>query len=140
MNLFKAVYQEYIVEKSKLTDAQVRQVRSIITKMSEEGKMSSEIIAHLQNKFSKLSEKWKAERAFWTEKKRIDATDIKDKAEDLDFERFRILPNTGACPECIRFSNNGKKIFNSRADMVYKGRPAPPIHPGCYCLVLPVVD
>lgn len=139
-NIFKAFWKNEVRFEKKLTTDELGQVRNQIKELQQKGKISSKIIAALQEKFpAKLGEQWEAERAYWTEVKRLEMDKIKDDAESLGLKKFRIQPNTGACDICLKFSQNGSKIF-TESQLTVKGRPVPPVHPQCFCLLLPVVD
>ena len=126
-------------EKTKLTAEELDEIRDNIQVLEAEGNISSAIIQYLQDNYPKLNERWKAERAYWTESKRIDSVDIKDNSKELGIKKFIIMPNTGACPLCRKVSGNGRKVF-TRKELTFKGRGIPPIHPNCYCIILPHVD
>jgi hypothetical protein len=106
----------------------LRKIREIIIEMEADRIPSREIISYLQENFSELSELWKAERAYWTEVKKLESNNILNDAEDLGIQKFRIVPSPNACPLCKKVSGNGKRIFTKKEiDGVL------PIHPNCYC-------
>jgi len=135
LNKFAKFWREEIRFEKKLSMRELSAVRADISRLNELGKLSSQIIVYLQRKYPKLSEAWKAERAYWTETKRMQTTEVKDDAEELEIDKFRVLPNINACPICIKLSGNGKKIFSKKS--LDK---EPPYHPNCYCILLPVLD
>lgn len=130
---WKSQYGDVIL-KARLTTDELQDIREMIKSLS--GKSSSVAITYLQKHFDKLSERWKAERVYWTESKRMDTKEVKADSQELGFDKFRIKPNINACEACKSFSDNGSKVFNKNEN-VYKGRVAPPIHPNCYCILLP---
>ncbi len=123
----------------KLTGDQLDSVRQDIKKWQDEKYKSSEIIGKLMRKYSDLKEKWKAERVYYTEVKRFESKEIKIDSQDVGYNKFRIIPSPNACPLCIAVSKDGNKIFKGK-DLIYKGRGIPPIHPNCYCQLVPVDD
>lgn len=132
---FTKFWREEIRFEKKLTSRELNAVRADISRLNSQGKLSSQVISYLQRTFPKLSERWQAERAFWTETKRMQTTEVKNDAEELEIDKFRVLPNINACPLCLRLSGNGKKIFSKK-----NLDKEPPYHPNCYCVLLPVLD
>jgi len=127
----------YGIEKSKLTKGEIVEVREKISQLQSRGLSSSKIISELQ-KMPKLSERWKAERAYWTESKRDDSELVGDAGEDLGLTEYKVILSPSACPFCVKKTDNGSKIFK-QTDIEKGGYGhIPPFHPNCYCITIPV--
>lgn len=126
----------YVIEKAALTASELKSVQKTIAELQAKRLPSSKIIAHLQTINKKLAEQWKAERAYWTEVKRSESDSIKSAGDDLDVEKYRIILSPNPCPICKAFADGGRRRFTMR-QLVYKGREAPPVHPNCFCILLP---
>lgn len=133
-NVFLEFWKQFIFEK-KLTSAQLEQVRTIIRDLEGQKIPSSKIITTLQEKFPDLAERYQAERAYWTESKKMEVKIIEEGAKELEYKQFKIVPSPGACPLCKHVSGSGDKIFN-KSDLKHEGKPIPPIHPNCFCVLL----
>jgi hypothetical protein len=137
-NRLKKFWQQRF--EKKLDREDLESVRFDIKRLQDKGMISSKIIDYLQRSYpSNLSERWQAERVYWTETKRMESLMIANDAEDLGIKYFRILPNANACRQCRQFSQDGTKIF-TQDQLIKDGKPIVPIHPGCYCLILPLPD
>jgi hypothetical protein len=121
----------------KLNQQEIKQIDNDIERLKPT-KNSSEIITYLKRKYPKINEQYEAERAFWTETKKLDALRIKEEAKALGEDLFTIEPNTGACEFCLQFTQNGTKVFKA-SELFLNGRPIPPLHPGCFCLLKPYI-
>ena len=130
--------EEIILKSSdRLTKGELIDVQNTIHKLQGQGKSASSIIKYLQDHNKKLVEKYKAERAFWTEVKRMDSEDIIDASEDLDLEEFKVILSPHACDICTKKTRNGTKVFkNSEITKDGYGH-VPPFHPSCYCILIP---
>lgn len=131
---------EMTIEKfvdDRLSEKELMKVRDIIAIMQAKGLPSNNIIKALQNINSKLMEKWKAERAYYTEVKRQDTRIVVNASKDLDIHKYRVVLSPHACPICVAKSNNGKKIFSTAEVSKGEGQFVP-WHPNCFCVVLPV--
>lgn len=127
-------------EKAKLTKTEIAQVREKIEQLQSKGTSSSKIITALQKLNPKLSERWKAERAFWTETKREDTGIVGEAGEYIGFEEYRVILSPHPCKLCIDKTNNGSKIF-SQKDIEKTGYGQfVPWHPNCYCVAVPYVS
>lgn len=141
-NLFREFWKaentgEFFEKKESLTKAEIAEIQAKIAELQKKGLPSSKIITALQNFNVKLSERWKAERAYWTETK-VDDTDLVVNAgEDLGISKYKIILSPNPCPICVRKTNNGSKIFKS-SDLKKSGYGhVPPFHPNCYCILIP---
>ena len=124
-------------EKSKLTKAELMKVRDTIAKLQEKGMPSSKIISALQKLNGKLTERWKAERAYWTEVKRDDTKVVGQAGDDMGFDDYKVILSPNACKTCVAKTDNGRKIFKT-ADLEKSGYGhVPPFHPNCYCILIP---
>lgn len=123
---------------SKLTKEELMEIRSFISKMQDKGMPSTKVIAHLQTMNKKLIEKWKAERAYWTESKMVDTKIVGQASKELDINTYKMILSPHACPICISKTDSGKKIFKN-SDLKKSGYGhVPPFHPNCYCVMLPI--
>lgn len=137
--VWKETFQGNSFEKARLTKSELRDMQGIIARLQKRGVPSSKIITALQKANGKLSERWKAERVFWTETKRDDTDKIGEAGEELDFERYRVILSPNACPVCVRKSDNGRRVFKQQ-DIEKAGYGhVPPFHPNCYCIIIPTV-
>lgn len=125
-------------EKAKrLSKSELMEVQRTITRLQKRGLNSSRIITALQKENKKLSERWKAERAFWTSVKSSDTQKIAEAGEELDITKYKVILSPSACETCISKTDNGRKIFkNSDLEKSGYGH-VPPFHPNCYCIVIP---
>ncbi len=121
----------------RLNKQEIEGVSETIQRMQKQGAPSSQIITAL-HKNPKLSERYKAERAYWTAVKRDDTEKVGLAAEELDFDKYRVILSPNACHECIKKTNDGAKIFKN-ADIAKSGYGhVPPFHPNCYCIMIPI--
>lgn len=126
-------------EDTKLTEKEVVEVQDIIARMQSEGKEAFRIIKYLQQWNSKLSEYWKAKRAFETEDKRINTASTVVSSRDEGDYKFKCLLSPNACPICIKKTNDGQKTFDARQINKDGWGHVPPFHPNCYCVLIPKV-
>lgn len=123
--------------KARLTKAELVEVQRTIARLQKKGLPSSKIITALQKKNAKLSERWKAERAFWTETKRDDTEVVADLGEEVGFSDYKVILSPNACKTCREKTDGGRKIFKT-ADLHKSGYGhVPPFHPNCYCILIP---
>ncbi len=124
-------------EKAKLTKAELVVIQNTIKTMQDRGYTSSKIIDALQKKNAKLSERWKAERVFYTESKRDDTQIVGEMGDEVGFTEYKVILSPNACKTCIAKSDNGRKIFKN-SDIAKAGYGhVPPFHPSCYCILIP---
>lgn len=124
------------VEKS-LSQTELKTIREFIKQSELEGRSTQSIIEWLRKRYTDNNLKWEAERIYWTESKRIERDSILQDAKALGITKFRIVPSPNACPVCLAFSDSGNRVFD-RSNIIYKGHAAPPVHPNCNCLVVPL--
>jgi len=121
-----------------LTKAEIVAVQNKIAELQSKGFPSSRIIASLQKFNGKLSEKWKAERAYWTEVKVDDTQTVAGLGDDIGISKYRVVLSPNACKICREKSQEGSKIFkNSDLEKSGYGH-VPPFHPNCYCILIPI--
>lgn len=141
-NLFREFWKaenfgEIFEKKVALTKAEIIEVQNKIAELQKKGFPSSKIITALQNFNGKLSERWKAERAYWTETKVEDTDLIGISGKDLGISKYKVILPLRACPVCVKKTNNGRKVFKS-SDINKSGYGhVPPFHPNCYCVLVP---
>lgn len=124
-------------EKARLNKTELQSVHNRIANLQKKGWPSSKIISAIQKMNSKLSERWKAERVYWTEVKRDDTTIVGDAGDDLGIDKYTVILSPNACKTCIKKSDNGRKIFKT-SDITKGGYGhVPPFHPNCYCILVP---
>jgi hypothetical protein len=143
MNTFKEFwkiqndYEKSFSGDKALSVNELKKVQQIIKTLQDKGLPSSKIIVALQQEVSKLSEKYKAERAYWTEVKRDDTKTVGELGEDLGISKYQVILSPSACKICRNKTENGKKIFKN-SDIAKSGwGHVPPFHPGCYCIIIP---
>jgi hypothetical protein len=145
MNLFAEMWKmqmhgiEPFEKAAKLSKSELIEIQNKIAEMQKKGIPSSKIITALQKTNGKLSERWKAERAYWTTVKRADTSLIGEAGEEMDITKYRVILSPNPCKECISKTRNGSKIFKT-ADIEKVGwGHVPPFHPNCYCLLIPQI-
>ncbi len=115
-----------------LSETEIDELGNKIEQFEDKRVPSSKIISWLQNaKPSKLGEKWKAERVWRTESKKIESEAIVDDADELGYTKFRISLAPDACELCRKLAGNGEKIFDS-SELTKDGTPIIPHHPNCF--------
>lgn len=128
----------FLKSKNKLTEKELRDIQNTIRDMQKRGSNASSIIKYLQDHNAKLTEKYKAERAFYTELKRLDTQQVKTSGKYLDLDQYKVILSPHACEECVDKTENGRKIFKS-SDLKKTGYGHyPPFHPNCYCVLIPI--
>lgn len=129
-------HDDYLI-KSALTRQEISSIRKTISELTSKGLPSSKIITQLQKTNSKLNERWRAERVYWTESKKQDTELVGNAGDNLDVEKYQVILSPSACETCRKASDNGKKIFKT-SDLKQSGYGhTPPFHPNCYCIIIP---
>jgi hypothetical protein len=138
MSLFKNFWKLNGNTDVALTEKEIVEVQNKIHDLQKQGYPSSVIIKNLQNYNAKLTEKWKAARAYWTEVKHQDTELVGDIGEDLGISKYKVILSPHACAICKSKTSGGRKIFSYK-DIQKSGEGgSPPFHPNCYCIVFPV--
>jgi len=143
MNTFKEYWKvqqghEIFEKKASLSQAEILEIQKKIAEMQKKGFNSDRIISALQRFNGKLSERYKAERAYWTEVKSKDTELIGEAGEELDISKYKVILSPNACPICREKTQQGSKVFKG-ADLEKAGYGhVPPFHPNCYCIMYPV--
>ncbi len=128
----------FLKSADKLSEKEIRDIQNTIRDMQNKGANASKIIKYLQDHNDKLKDKYKAERAFWTELKRLDTKQVKVSGNYLDIDKYKVLLSPHACPMCREKTNDGRRIFKS-SDFKKAGYGhVPPFHPNCFCVLIPV--
>lgn len=123
---------------AKLSKSELVQIQRMIGNLQKKGYISSDIITALQKANSKLSEKWRAERAYWTEVKKLDTNTIGEIGDELDLSDYQVILSPNACEKCREKTENGSKIFKN-SDIQKSGYGhVPPFHPNCFCIMIPI--
>jgi SPP1 gp7 family putative phage head morphogenesis protein len=123
-------------DKSKLSRKELKNIRRTLKDFLAQGYSENKMADKLSDKRKKLKEDWKADRVVQTEMTRINTQRVRRAAKKEDIELFKIILDPGACEECRRFTNNGKRIF-TRDEMKRDGRLIPPHHVNCRCKLVP---
>lgn len=142
MNLFKEFWKsengkEIFEKKTSLTKSEIFEIQNKIAELQGRGYPSGKIITALQKFNSKLSERWKAERAYWTEVKVDDTGIVGETGDELGISKYKTILSPHPCPICVKKTENGGKVFKS-SDLEKAGYGhVPPFHPNCYCVLIP---
>ena len=137
MTKFQKFWKEFNKEET-LSENEIKWARFQIGLWYNKEINRKELIKRLKT-IEKLDENWKIQRVLRTETKISESREERIDAEDEDIDKFHIIPSPGACETCIKFSNNGKKVF-SRKGIKKNGRNVPPIHPNCNCVLEGIYD
>jgi hypothetical protein len=129
--------EKFMKTDDKLSQEEIREVQKYIEKLQSQGQKATDIIKKLQNYNDKLSEYYKAKRAFETENKNAQSKEIINSASNLDINKFKVMLNPNACKTCRQKTENGRKIFTEKEITKSGFGMRPPFHPNCTCLILP---
>jgi hypothetical protein len=140
INEFKEMYKSLYVSdeefvKSALSEKEIKSIREYIKALQDAKATSKTIISHLQKFNPKMRELWKAERVYYTEIKRDDTKTVKEAGEELEIKSYKAVLSPNACEHCKKALQN--KIFKTN-QLTKNGNPIIPVHPNCYCVLLPV--
>lgn len=136
---WRAMQTEDFAKSRKLTYSELVEVQATIAQLQKKGLPSSKIISALQKRQPKLSERYKAERAYWTEVKRGDTNLVAEAGEELEVKNYRVILSPNACKTCREKTDNGDRVFKS-SDLEKAGfGHVPPFHPNCFCILIPTV-
>jgi galactokinase/mevalonate kinase-like predicted kinase len=108
MNIFKDFWKA--VNDSKLSAEELADIRQSIIDFKNGKLKFKELMSKLKSN-SKLNENWKIQRVLRTEFNRHDSKEVVEDAKEEGIKKFKVIPSPGACEDCLRFSNYGKKIF-----------------------------
>lgn len=140
MNEFQEMYKSLsqsdneFYKSAALTEKELKDIRNYIKALQDKNMISKNIISYLQKFNPKIKELWKAERVYYTEIKRKDTKDVKDMGDDLEIKSYRAILSPNACEHCIKKLRG--KTFRSN-EIEKDGTPIIPVHPNCYCILLP---
>ena len=140
-NIFKEFYTSLnendseFYKSSALTDKEISSIRHYIKALQDKGATSKIIIKHLQGFNNKISDLWKAERVYYTEIKRADTEIIADIGDELEVKTYKAVLSPNACFACKK-ALQGKVLKSNQ--IIKNGNPIVPVHPNCYCVLLPV--
>ena len=136
---YKSLFQDEVefYKSSSLSEKEIVEIRRYIKELEKKGANSKIIITHLQNFNKKLSEKWKAERVYYTEIKRQDTKVVAEAGKELEIKSYRVILSPNACEQCNKATNHGSKVFNNSDTQKSGYGHVPPFHPNCYCVLLP---
>ncbi len=128
-------------EKSNaLTKSELEFVRSVIGEKQRKGWISSRTIKYLQQSVPKLSLKYRAETAYWTEVKHQDTKLIAESGDDMGIEDYKVILSPDACKLCREKTQEGRKVFKSSEVQKAGIGHVPPFHPNCYCVLIPTIS
>ena len=130
---------ELFEKKESLTKAELLDIQDTIYRLQKKGLPSTKIIEALQKQNKKIAQRWKAERAFWTESKKFDTQKVGEAGEELEIVKYKVILSPHACEKCRGKSENGRKIFKNSDIAKAEYGHVPPFHPNCYCILIPVV-
>jgi len=123
--------------KAKLTKSELIDCQNLIARLQKQGLPANKIIEALQKRNAKLTERWKAERVFWTETKRDDTELVAEAGEEVGFTEYKVILSPNACKTCRSKTDGGSKIFKN-SDLQKSGYGhVPPFHPFCFCILIP---
>lgn len=141
MNLFKSFWKtskDQLFEKNMaLTVSELTGVQDKIARLQAKGLPSSRIIDALQRFNPKLSDRYRAEAAYWTEVKRIDTEEVAELGDELGISKYKVVLSPSACRLCREKTNNGNKIFSQKEVQKTGYGQFVPWHPNCYCVAIP---
>ncbi len=135
MNLFKQFWKGQAGE--ALTKSELSEIQEYIKNLQKTNLPSSKIIAALQKFNGKLSERYKAERIYWTEVKAQDTKVVAQAGEDIGISKYKIILSPNACKGCREKSDNGRRIFTQKEIEKSGYGSFVPWHPNCFCIVIP---
>lgn len=133
------VEEEYLIKSDEkaLTEQELVKATRYIAMQERKKVKADSVITGLQKLIPKLHERWRAERVYWTEVKRIQTAVVQEVGEDLELEEYRVLLSPDACDVCREKTQGGKKVFH-QGDLTKDGYGhVPPFHPHCYCTIIP---
>lgn len=139
INKFAEYYKSLVVSdeefiKASLNEKELVDIRRYIKALQDKRATSKIIITHLQKFNPKIQELWKAERVYYTEIKRDDSKTVKDAGDELEIKSYRAILSPNACEHCRKALQG--KTFRSN-EIIKNGNPIVPVHPNCYCVILP---
>ena len=134
--LAQATEEEYLIKSSKdnLTEDELLDVQKTISRLQKKGYSASRMIKYIQDHNKKLSERYKAERVYYTEIKGMETQEVIDAGSFLDIPEYRVLLSPNACKHCVEAFKG--KTFKQQ-DLQKGGTPIIPHHPNCYCALVP---
>ena len=121
----------------KLSKSELVEIQNTIYKLQQKGYNANKIIKYLQDHNEKLSERYKAERTFFTELKNLDTKEVLESADYLDLEEFNVILSPHACPICRKKTDDGNKVFSHKELSKDGYGHRPPFHANCYCILVP---
>jgi hypothetical protein len=135
MSLFKQFWKGKSGE--SLTEKEISEVNQRINFLQKKGWISSNIIEDLRKFNGKLSEKYRAEAAYWTEVKKKDTEKVAEIGKELGISKYKIILSPNACKLCEQKTNYGKKIFSDEEINKAGYGQSVPFHVNCFCIVVP---
>ncbi len=120
-----------------LTEKEIVEVAKRIDFLQKKGRISSSIIEDLQKFNGKLSEKYRAEAAYWTEVKKKDTEKVAEIGKELGISKYKVILSPNACKICKEKTSYGKKIFDEKEINKTGYGQSVPWHVNCYCIVVP---
>jgi hypothetical protein len=121
----------------KLNQRDINNVRQQIDTLQTKGKTESAIINNLQKR-PKLKDRYEAERAYETEKKRLETLRTKELGEKRGLNKFYIILEPNACSLCKKMTENGRRFFTAK-QIGDGNKTVVPFHPNCHCHLIPVI-
>jgi SPP1 gp7 family putative phage head morphogenesis protein len=133
--LAQATEEEYLIKSSdKLSMAELLDIQKTISRLQKKGYSANRMIKYIQDHNAKLSERYKAERVYYTEIKGMETQEVIDAGEFLEIPEYRVLLSPNACEHCVKAFKG--KTFKQK-ELQKGGVPIIPLHPNCYCALVP---
>jgi SPP1 gp7 family putative phage head morphogenesis protein len=120
-------FQEFF--KARLSNRELKTIRGKIENLEDKGFRPKKIVNVVEGQSKKLNEKWKAERVYRTETKKIETEKILEASDKFKIKHFRVFVDKNACDNCKKLAG---KVFTAK-DIEKAG--TVPHHPNCRCQV-----
>lgn len=114
--------------KARLSNRELKTIHRKIERLQDANIKPKKIIGVLEGQ-TKLDEKWKAERVYRTEAKKIETEKILQASEKFKIKHFKVFVDKDACDNCRKLSG---KVFTQK-DIEKAG--VVPHHVNCRCEV-----
>jgi len=116
--------------KARLSQRELKTIRRKIENLEDKDISPKKIVNVVEGQSKKLDEKWKAERVYRTETKKIETEKILEASDKFKIKHFKIFAEKDACKNCKALEG---KVF-SQKDIEKAG--LVPHHPNCSCKIL----
>jgi SPP1 gp7 family putative phage head morphogenesis protein len=116
--------------KAKLSGRELKTIRGKIERLQDAGVKPKKIVGVVEGQSKKLDEKWKAERVYRTETKKLETEKVLEASNKFKIKHFKIFAEKGACESCRKLEG---RVY-SQKDIEKVG--TVPHHPQCRCSVV----